>query len=115
MGEPLTTFLKSLMHGLEAKEKNFFSRKISISDAADVMPVSRRSYTIINGPLEEHPSLAEIIWGLIKEQARMIENLPTTLLDDFCYYGVRPFEVVEAICEPFRQLLPPEHKCSYSN
>jgi hypothetical protein len=45
-----------------------------ISGAADIMLVYRQLCTIINGPLGENPSLAEMICGLIKEQARMIEN-----------------------------------------
>jgi hypothetical protein len=54
--------------------------------------------TACQGPLEEKPSLAKMIYGLIKEQARMVENLPTSALDDLTYYGCKPFDVVEVIC-----------------
>src|SRR5271170_1618597 len=96
------------------RQREILFKGMSISGAADIMPVYRRLCTIANGPLRESPSLAEMICGLIKEQARMIENLPTSTLDDLFYYGCRPSDVVETTCHTCRQPLPPDTKARWS-
>ena len=65
-------------------------------------------------PLKENPSLAEMIYGLIKEQARMISNLPTSSSDDLIYCGFAPFDVVKVICFSCRKPLPPDTKAMWS-
>jgi hypothetical protein len=104
------------------RQREILFKEMSISGAADIMPVYQRLCIIANGPLGENPSLTEMenpsltemICGLVKEQARMIEDLPTTPLDDLFYYGFRPFDVVEAICYNCRQPLCPDTKARWS-
>lgn len=64
--------------------------------------------------LKENPSLTEMIHGLMKEQARMIGNLPTSSSDDLIYRGFAPFDVVEVICLSWRKPLSPDTKASYA-
>ena len=88
--------------------RQIFFKGMSIYGEADTMAVYQRLCATAKGPLEEKLSLAEMIYGLIKEQGRMIGSLPTSPLDDrakvapryvhLIYYGVRPFDVVQTIC-----------------
>ena len=96
------------------RQREILFKGISISSAADIIPVYRRLCTITKSPLEENPSLAKMVYGLIKEEVRMIKNLPITSLDDLFYYGVRPFDVVEVMCEGCRRPLPPDTKARWS-
>lgn len=73
-----------------------------INGPADIMLVYRQLCTV-EGHLGENLSLAEMIYGLIKMQARMIEKLPISSLDDLIYYRLRPFDVIGAICYNCRQ------------
>ena len=78
------------------------------------MIVYQRLCATTKDPLKENPSLAEMIYGLIKEQARMIGNLPTSSSDDLIYCGFAPFDVVEVICFSCRKPLPPDTKAMWS-
>lgn len=78
------------------------------------MLVYQQLYATKKGPLEGSPSLAEIIYSLIKKQARMIENLPTSNLDSLIYYGLRLFDLVETICFSCRQPLPLDTEARWS-
>jgi hypothetical protein len=96
------------------RQREILFKGMSISGAADILPVYRRLCATTNGPLKENPSLAEMICALIKEQTKMIENLPTSTVDDLFYYGFEPFDVVETMCYKCRQPLPPDIKVRWS-
>lgn len=89
------------------RQREILFRGMSICGAGDVMLVYRRPCATTKGSLEGNLPLAEMIYGLIKKQARMTEKLPKSTVDNLIYYGFRPFDVVEAICFTYRQPLPP--------
>jgi len=95
-------------------QREILFKGMSIYGPADIIPVYQRLYATEKGPLEGSPSLAEMIYGLIKKQARMIENLPTSNLDGLIYYGLRPFDLVETICFSCRQPLPLDTEARWS-
>jgi len=95
-------------------QREILFQGMSVYNAADIMTVYRRLCPTAKDPLEEKPSLAETIYGLIKEQARVIGNLPTSSLDDLIYYGFRPFDVIETVCFTCRQPMPPDTKARWS-
>jgi hypothetical protein len=97
-----------------ARQREILFKAMSINGAADIMAVYRRVCASAKGPLEENPSLAEMICGLIKEQATMIGNLPTTPFGDLIYYGFRPFDRVETICLSCREPLRPDKEARWS-
>jgi hypothetical protein len=99
---------------LELLGSSFSDNRISIYGTADIMTVYQRLCATTKDPLKENPSLAEMIYGLIKEQARMIGNLPTSSSDDLIYCGFAPFNVVEVICFSCRKPLPPDTKAMWS-
>ena len=96
------------------RQREILFRGMSIYGAADIMIVYQRLCATTKGPLKENPSLAEMIYGLIKEQAKMIGNLPTSSTDDLIYCGFTPFDVVEVICFGCRKPLPPDTKAMWS-
>jgi hypothetical protein len=96
------------------RQREILFRGISIYGTADIMIVYQRLCATTKDPLKENPSLAEMIYGLIKEQARMIGNLPTSSSDDLIYCGFAPFDVVEVICFSCRKPLPPDTKAMWS-
>jgi hypothetical protein len=79
---------------------------MSIFGLADIMLVYQRLCGTAGDPVEGNLSFAEMIYGLIKRQARIIENLLTSPIDDLIYYRLRPFDLVETICFNCRQPLP---------
>ena len=78
------------------------------------MSVYRRLCAIAKDPPEGNPSLAEMIYGLIRKQARTIENLRISTDDDLVYYGLISFNLAETICLNFRQPLPQDTEAKWS-
>ena len=78
------------------------------------MSVYRRLCAIAKDPPEGNPSLAEMIYGLIRKQARTIENLRISTDNDLVYYGLRSFNLAEAICLNCRQPLPQDTEAKWS-
>jgi hypothetical protein len=96
------------------RQREILFKGMSIYSLADIMLVYQRLCATAKGPLEGNPSLEEMIYGLIKKQARLIENLPTSNVDDLIYYGLRPFDLVETICISCRQPLPLDTEAKWS-
>ena len=61
------------------RQREILFKGMPVNNAADIMVVYQRLCTTAKGLLEEKLSLAEMIYGLIKEQVRIIRNLPTSL------------------------------------
>jgi len=87
---------------------------MSVYGADDVMAVYRRLCVTAKDPLEEKPSLTKIICGLMKEQAGMIKNRPTSRLDDLIHYEFSLFNVTKVIYLNCRQPLPPDTVARWS-
>ncbi len=94
------------------RQREILFEGMSIYGLADTMLGYRQLCAPAKSPAKSptggNPSLQEMMYGLIKKQARLIENLPTSDIDDPIYYKPRPFDVVETICRSFRQQLPPD-------
>ncbi|PMD48011.1 hypothetical protein L207DRAFT_505117 [Hyaloscypha variabilis F] len=99
--ENLADFPEIVGAWLRRQGQTLFKGRL-IKGPVDIMLVYRQLGTM-EGPPGENLSLAEMIYGLIKMQARMIEKLPISSLDDLIYYRLRPFDVIGAICYNCRQ------------
>jgi hypothetical protein len=99
--ESPTNFLEIVGTWFRRQREILFKRML-IYSLADIILVYQQLYAIKKGPLEGNPSLAKMIYSLIKTQARMIENLPTSNLDSLIYYRLRLFDLVETICFNYR-------------
>jgi hypothetical protein len=84
-----------------------------INGPADIMLLYQQLCTM-EGPLGENLSVAEMIYGLLKMQFRMIEKLPISSLDDLIYYRLSPFDVIEAICYDCRQPMSQDTKAGWA-
>jgi len=78
-----------------SRQREILFKGMLIDGPGDILPVYQQLCATAEDSLEGNPSLAEMIYSLIKNQTKIVQDLPISKVDDLIYYRFKPSDLLK--------------------